>query len=126
MQEALGISGKAEAQFEFCEDRRSPDALESLRRNKDPSFRTPLSRGIESVLLAGFSKQLMCEGSLIGMLIASYKARQDCRHLGCTAEDLFIARLSRSDLRHLKAAGMSGKRSVMLACLVALYSRGAE
>eukprot|EP00913_Durusdinium_trenchii_P022214 g20873.t1 len=46
---------------------------------------------------------------------------QECRGLGFSPDDLSIVRLNREDLRHIKAIGISGKRSVMMACLVALY-----
>ncbi|CAK9053572.1 Lys-63-specific deubiquitinase BRCC36 [Durusdinium trenchii] len=47
--------------------------------------------------------------------------RPECRGLGFSPDDLSIVRLNREDLRHIKAIGISGKRSVMMACLVALY-----
>eukprot|EP00435_Cladocopium_sp_Y103_P044494 s1405_g12.t1 len=46
---------------------------------------------------------------------------QDCVGLGFHRDDVSVARLNRDDLKHLKAAGVAGKRSVMMACLVALY-----
>lgn len=70
IQEALGCSGRAEGQFEYCDDR---------------------------------------------------NIVQDCVGLGFHRDDVSVARLNRDDLKHLKAAGVAGKRSVMMACLVALY-----
>lgn len=45
----------------------------------------------------------------------------ELRALGIDPEECLAAELVRQDLRHLKAVGMSGKRSVMMACVVALY-----
>ncbi|CAJ1363765.1 unnamed protein product [Effrenium voratum] len=70
MQEALGSSGRAEGQFEFCSDRR---------------------------------------------------IEKECQRLGFDSEDIQVARLTRDDLQHLKAIGVAGKRSVMMACVIALY-----
>lgn len=45
---------------------------------------------------------------------------RQCQTLGFTSQDVFIARLKPARLKHIKAVGVSGKRSVMLACVVAL------
>jgi len=70
IQEALGCSGRAEGQFEYCDDR---------------------------------------------------AITQECEALGFGKDDISIARLSKDELNHLKVVGVNGKRSVMMACLVALY-----
>lgn len=70
IQEALGCSGRAEGQFEYCDDR---------------------------------------------------AITQECEALGFGKDDVSIARLSKDELNHLKVVGVNGKRSVMMACLVALY-----
>jgi len=69
-QQALDCSGKAESQFEYCNDR---DIVAEVRA-------------------LGFSK-----------------------------DEIACARLVREDLRHLRAVGVAGKRSVMMSCVIALY-----
>merc|ERR1719210_1045040 len=44
----------------------------------------------------------------------------ECRRLGFTGDELSIVRLKQRDLRHVKAVGTTGKRSVMLSVVVAL------
>jgi len=44
----------------------------------------------------------------------------ECRRLGLREEDLSLVRLKQSNLKHVKAVGTTGKRSVMLAVVVAL------
>lgn len=46
---------------------------------------------------------------------------KEVKALRFSKEDIFVARMTREDLTHMRAVGVAGKRSVMMACLVALY-----
>merc|ERR1719221_863226 len=44
----------------------------------------------------------------------------ECQRLGFTDDEMSVVRLKQRDLRHVKAVGTTGKRSVMLSVVVAL------